>query len=124
MTEFYSASSSVSPFTAILWCLYPIAVLLIIELLLGGGFDDDNDDQDGGMLIPAYSRSDIWNFLGSKLQSLKNFSKLINNIDTTHISLITLTILIMSSLYWLVLRTLKEGRKALTDINKDKSSKT
>ena len=64
MTEFYSASSSVSPFTAILWCLYPVAVLVIIELLLGGGFDDDNnDDQDGGMLIPAYSRSDGWFFL-------------------------------------------------------------
>ena len=61
MTEFYSASSSVSPFTAISWCLYPVAVLVIIELLLGGGFDDDNnDDQDGGMLIPAYSRSDVW----------------------------------------------------------------
>ena len=64
MTEFYSASSSVSPFAAILWCLYPIAVLVIIELLLGGGFDDDNnDDQDGGMLIPAYSRSDVWNYI-------------------------------------------------------------
>ena len=63
MTEIYSASSSVSPFTAILWCLYPVAVLVIIELLLGGGFDDDNnDDQDGGMLIPAYSRSDVWIF--------------------------------------------------------------
>ena len=60
MTEFYSASSSLSPFTAILWCLYPVAVLVIIELLLGGGFDDDNNDyQDGGMLIPAYSRSDV-----------------------------------------------------------------
>ena len=63
MTEFYSASSSVSPFTAILWCFYPVAVFVIIELLLGGGFDDDNnDDQDGGMLIPAYSRSDVWIF--------------------------------------------------------------
>ena len=61
MTDLYSTSSSVSPFTAILWCLYPIAVLVIIELLLGGGFDDDNnDDQDGGMLIPAYSRSNVW----------------------------------------------------------------
>ena len=60
-------------------------------------------------------------FINFKLQSPKNFSKLINNIDTTHISLITLTILIVSSLSWLVLRTLKEGRKALTDINKDKS---
>ena len=59
MTELYSTSSSVSPLAAILWCIYPIAVLVIIELLLGGGFDDDNDDQDGGMLIPAYSRSNV-----------------------------------------------------------------
>ena len=60
MTELYTSSFAVSPFTAILWCLYPMAVLLIIELLLGGGFDDDNnDDQDGGMLIPAYSKSNI-----------------------------------------------------------------
>ena len=60
MTHFYTASSSITPFAAILWCLYPIAVLVIIELLLGGGFDDDNnDDQDGGMLIPAYSRSNL-----------------------------------------------------------------
>ena len=58
MTDFYLASSSASPLTAILWCFYPFAILVIIELLLGGGFDDDNnDDQDGGMLIPAYSRS-------------------------------------------------------------------
>ena len=60
MTDFYQASSSVSPLTAILWCIYPISVLIIIELLLGGGFDDDNnDDQDGGMLIPAYSKSNV-----------------------------------------------------------------
>ena len=64
MAELYSASFSASPFTAILWCLYPIAVLVIIEILLGGGFDDDNnDDQDGGMLIPAYSRSNVWKIL-------------------------------------------------------------
>ena len=63
MTELYPVSSSVSPFAAILWCFYPIAVLIIIELLLGGGFDDDNnDDQDGGMLIPAYSRPNAWSF--------------------------------------------------------------
>ena len=70
MTEFYSASSSVSPFAAIIWCLYPVAVLVIIELLLGGGFDDDNnDDQDGGMLIPAYSRSNAWKFLNFLIKS-------------------------------------------------------
>ena len=49
------SSTSISPFIAILWCLYPIGVLVLIELVLGGGFDDDNDDQDGGMLIPAYA---------------------------------------------------------------------
>ena len=59
MTDLYLSSSSLSPLTAILWCLYPVAVLVIIELLLGGGFDDDNDDQDGGMLIPAYSRPNV-----------------------------------------------------------------
>ena len=55
MTEFYPTISSTSALTAILWCFYPIAILVIVELFLGGGFDDDNDDQDGGMLIPAYS---------------------------------------------------------------------
>ena len=66
MNELLSTSSSVSPFTVILWCFYPISVIVIIELLLGGGFDDDNnDDQDGGMLIPAYSRSNVWNYIRS-----------------------------------------------------------
>ena len=60
MSELYPASSSISPFIAILWCFYPVALLVIVELLLGGGFDDDNnDDQDGGMLIPAYTRSNV-----------------------------------------------------------------
>ena len=55
MTEIYSTASAISPFSAILWCFYPIAILVLVELFLGGGFDDDNDDQDGGMMIPAYS---------------------------------------------------------------------
>ena len=60
MNDLYSVTTTASPLTAILWCIYPMVVLVIIELLLGGGFDDDNnDDQDGGMLIPAYSRSNI-----------------------------------------------------------------
>ena len=57
MNEIYSTASSITPLTAILWCFYPVAALVLIELLLGGGFDDDNDDQDGGMLIPAYSNT-------------------------------------------------------------------
>ena len=60
MIDLYPDSTSISYFTALLWCLYPISVLVIIELLIGGGFDDDNnDDQDGGMLIPAYSKSNV-----------------------------------------------------------------
>jgi len=57
MTDMFQTSSSISPLTAVLWCFYPIALLVLVELILGGGFDDDNDDQDGGMLIPAYSSS-------------------------------------------------------------------
>ena len=57
MTEIYSTASSISAFSAILWCFYPIAILVLLELFLGGGFDDDNDDQDGGMMIPAYSNA-------------------------------------------------------------------
>ena len=51
MTEIYTSATSISPFSAILWCFYPIAVLVLVELFLGGGFDDDNDDQDGGMTV-------------------------------------------------------------------------
>ena len=56
------SSSSVSPLVAILWCFYPIGILVLFELLLGGGIDDDNDDQDGGMLIPAYASSNSWTY--------------------------------------------------------------
>ena len=42
-----------------------------------------------------------------------------NNFEPTFVSLIILTILIASFLFWLVLNTLKEGRKALQEINKD-----
>ena len=58
METLLDSSSSLSPFVAILWCLYPVSILVLLELLLGGGFDDDNnDDEDGGMLIPAYAGS-------------------------------------------------------------------
>ena len=57
MENLLGTSSSISPLVAILWCFYPLGILVIFELLLGGGIDDDNDDQDGGMLIPAYAAS-------------------------------------------------------------------
>ena len=46
---------------------------------------------------------------------------MVNNVDATHISLITLTIIMITTLSWLTLRTLKEGRKALKEITKDRS---
>ena len=57
MESFIDTSNSVSPLIALLWCFYPIGILVLAELVLGGGVDDDNDDQDGGMLIPAYATS-------------------------------------------------------------------
>ena len=44
---------------------------------------------------------------------------MIHNIERTIISQITLTIIIISSLSWLFSITLKEGGKALKEINKD-----
>tara|TARA_Y100001968_G_scaffold50227_1_gene40813 strand:- start:1507 stop:1689 length:183 start_codon:yes stop_codon:yes gene_type:complete len=42
-----AASDSISPLTAILWCFYPMAVLVLVELILRT-INDDDDDQDGG----------------------------------------------------------------------------
>ena len=57
MENFTDTTNSISPLIAILWCFYPIGIIMLFELILGGGVDDDNDDQDGGMLIPAYASS-------------------------------------------------------------------
>ena len=42
------AVNDISPFTAILWIFYPMAVLVGIELFLRVLKDDDDDDFDGG----------------------------------------------------------------------------
>jgi len=42
------AVNDISPFTAILWIFYPMAVLVGIELFLRALKDDDDDDFDGG----------------------------------------------------------------------------
>tara|TARA_B100001996_G_scaffold336031_1_gene287063 strand:+ start:730 stop:924 length:195 start_codon:yes stop_codon:yes gene_type:complete len=47
MGDLMSASDSISPLAAILWCFYPMAALVLIELILRAINDDDNDD-DGG----------------------------------------------------------------------------
>jgi len=46
---------------------------------------------------------------------------MLDNFNETLISLITLNIFIVALFSWLISRTLKEGRKALTEMNKDKS---
>tara|TARA_Y100001933_G_C18698975_1_gene438204 strand:- start:234 stop:410 length:177 start_codon:yes stop_codon:yes gene_type:complete len=56
MNIFTDTSTTISPIVALMWCFYPIGVLVLIELFLGGGFDDD-DDEGGGMLIPAYAET-------------------------------------------------------------------
>ena len=55
MGDFIAATDSISPFTAIIWCFYPIGVLVGIELFLRAINNDDDDDQDGGkgIRIPA-----------------------------------------------------------------------
>jgi len=48
MGDLVAASSDISPLTAILWCFYPMAALVLIELLLRTFNDDDDDDFQGG----------------------------------------------------------------------------
>lgn len=43
---------------AILWCFYPMASLVMIELFLRSVNDNDDDDgSDGGLMIPAFAPS-------------------------------------------------------------------
>ena len=46
-----SATHEISPFMAILWCFYPIGILVFIELLFSS--DDDDDDEGGGVMSPV-----------------------------------------------------------------------
>ena len=48
MGDLVAASTDISPLTAILWCFYPMAALVLIELLLRTFNDDDDDDFQGG----------------------------------------------------------------------------
>jgi hypothetical protein len=46
-------ASTISPFMAILWCFYPVAFLVGLELFLRAS-DDDDDDEGGGVMSPVY----------------------------------------------------------------------
>ena len=78
MENLIDSSSSISPIVAILWCFYPVGILVLFELLLGGGVDDDNDDQDGGTLIPAYASVKNWTLLNFENRLLRQL-KTVNN---------------------------------------------
>ena len=45
-----SPTNEISPFLAILWCFYPIGILVFIGQLFS---DDDDDDEGGGVMTPA-----------------------------------------------------------------------
>ena len=58
MTDLVAGSSNVSPFLAVLWVLYPMTALVLIELILRAiRNDDDDDDRDGGIMVPAFAPS-------------------------------------------------------------------
>ena len=48
MGDLVAASDSISPLTAILWCFYPMAALVLVELIMRAINDDDDDDFEGG----------------------------------------------------------------------------
>tara|TARA_B100000287_G_scaffold159533_1_gene150403 strand:+ start:319 stop:522 length:204 start_codon:yes stop_codon:yes gene_type:complete len=51
MSEYQFATESYPIWKAIVWCFYPMSVLLLIELYLRIVNDDDDDDDGGGLGI-------------------------------------------------------------------------
>ena len=47
MGDLSAATDTISPLTEVLWCFYPMAALVLVELILRA-INDDDDDQDGG----------------------------------------------------------------------------
>ena len=47
MGDLSAATDTISPLTAVLWCFYTMAALVLVELILRA-INDDDDDQDGG----------------------------------------------------------------------------
>ena len=50
----FAAASDISIFQAVLWCFYPVALLVGLELFLRAANDDDDDDPEGGVMSPVY----------------------------------------------------------------------
>ena len=43
---------------SVLWCFYPITLLVLLELV-ARGFHDDDDDFGAGKMIPAYQTARV-----------------------------------------------------------------
>ena len=64
MGDLSAATDTISPLTAVIWVLYPMTALVLVELLLRA-FNNDDDDDDGGKgirirsqdMVPAYAPS-------------------------------------------------------------------
>ena len=55
MSDLYQVAESFPIWKAILWCFYPMSILVAFELFLGAaGGDDDDDDEGGGIMTPVY----------------------------------------------------------------------
>ena len=48
MGDLVAASDSISPLMAVLWVVYPMTALVLIELFLIAINNDDDDDTNGG----------------------------------------------------------------------------
>ena len=51
MSDLIVSTNDISAFQAILWCFYPVGLLVGIELFLRAASDDD---EDGGVMSPVY----------------------------------------------------------------------
>ena len=58
MSDFVAATDSISPLTAVLWCFYPMAALVLVELLLRA-FNNDDDDDDGGKGVRVWQPATV-----------------------------------------------------------------
>ena len=56
MGDFPLETNSFPPVLAILWCFYPLAILVGLELFMRAmNNDDDDDDQGGGLMTPVFN---------------------------------------------------------------------
>ena len=51
MGDLSAATDTISPLTGVLWCFYPMAALVLVDLILRAFNDDDDDDGGKGIRI-------------------------------------------------------------------------